>query len=59
MRTLIVYFSLEGNTELVAEEIAVITNGDLLKLIPLKAYADKGFAKFFWGRQKRRHGGKA
>lgn len=49
MKTLIVYFSLEGNTEYAAEKIAAVTGADLLRLIPKKAYKDKGFAKFFWG----------
>ena len=49
MKTLVVYFSLEGNTEYVAKKIAEKTGADLLRLIPKKAYHDKGFAKFFWG----------
>ncbi|MBR1471390.1 MAG: flavodoxin [Lachnospiraceae bacterium] len=49
MKTLVVYFSLEGNTEYVANRIKEKTGSDLLKLIPKKAYHDKGFAKFFWG----------
>ncbi len=49
MKTLVVYYSLEGNTEYVAKKIKEKTGADLLKLIPKKAYHDKGFAKFFWG----------
>lgn len=49
MKTLIVYYSLEGNTEYVARHIREVTGADLLKLVPKKAYHDKGFAKFFWG----------
>lgn len=49
MKTLLVYYSLEGNTEYVAERIKEKTGVDLLKLVPKKAYHDKGFAKFFWG----------
>ncbi|SDB50095.1 Flavodoxin [Pseudobutyrivibrio sp. YE44] len=49
MKTLIVYYSLEGNSQYIAEELANKLNADTLKLIPKKAYADKGFAKFFWG----------
>ncbi len=49
MKTLVVYYSLEGNTEYVAEQIKEAIGADLLKLVPKKAYHDKGFAKFFWG----------
>ncbi len=49
MRTLIVYYSLEGNTDYAAKKMAAILGADTLRLSPKKAYADKGFAKFFWG----------
>ena len=49
MRDLIVYYSLEGNTEYVVNRIKEKTGADILRLIPKKAYSDKGFAKFFWG----------
>ena len=49
MKTLIVYYSLEGNTDYAANRIKEKTGADLLRLIPKKAYADKGFKKFFWG----------
>ena len=49
MKTLIVYYSLEGNTDYAAKRIAEQTDADLLRLVPKKAYPDKGFAKFFWG----------
>ncbi len=49
MKNLVVYFSLEGNTAYVAEKIKEKTGAELLRLIPKKAYHDKGFAKFFWG----------
>jgi flavodoxin len=49
MKTLIVYFSLEGNTEYVADMMSKEIGADVLRLIPKKAYHDKGFAKFFWG----------
>lgn len=48
-RTLIVYFSLEGDTDYAARRIAAAAGADLLRLVPKKAYADKGFAKFLWG----------
>ena len=49
MRTLIVYYSLEGNTAHAAEQIAAALPADTLRLEPVKAYPDKGFRKFFWG----------
>ena len=49
MKNLVVYFSLEGNTEYVADKIGDAISADTLKLVPKKAYHDKGFAKFFWG----------
>ncbi|MGN0701557.1 MAG: flavodoxin family protein [Lentihominibacter sp.] len=49
MKTLIVYYSLEGNTDYAAGMIGKITGGDLLRLEPKKAYPSKGFSKFIWG----------
>ena len=49
MRTLVVYYSLEGNTEYVANKIASTTGANLLRLVPKKAYRNKGLAKFVWG----------
>ncbi len=49
MKKLIVYYSMEGNTRYVAERIAEKISADLLRLVPKKAYIDKGFAKFIWG----------
>lgn len=49
MKTLIVYYSLEGNTEYAAGRIAAALQAETLCLRLKKAYADKGFAKFFWG----------
>lgn len=49
MKTLIAYYSLEGNTDYTAKRIAEITGADLLRLQPKKAYKDKGFGKFLSG----------
>lgn len=49
MRTLIVYYSLGGNTEYAADIIASRLGADTLRLEPEKAYPDRGFRKFFWG----------
>ncbi len=48
MRTLIVYYSLEGNTEYAAKRIARMTDADLLRLVPKKPYR-KGPAKYIRG----------
>ena len=49
MKDLIVYYSLEGNTEYVANRIKAITGADILKLVPRKAYSSRGFLKFLRG----------
>lgn len=49
MKTIIVYYSLEGNTDDSAKKIAEIIGADLLRLEPEKAYPSSGFRKFFWG----------
>ena len=49
MKTLIVYYSLEGFTKKWAEEISKQTGSDLLALHPVKAYPDSGAKKFLWG----------
>lgn len=49
MKTLIVYYSLEGNTEYAAKAIASELGADLLRLEPVKAYPDGKISKFFWG----------
>ncbi len=49
MKTIIVYYSLEGNTEYVARKIADSIGADILRIYPKKAYPDSGFRKYFWG----------
>ena len=49
MKTLIVYYSLEGNTEYAAGIIASKIGADILRIDPVKAYPTGGFRKFFWG----------
>ena len=46
---LIVYYSLEGNTEYAAQKIAASIGAALLRIEPVKAYPQSGFKKFFWG----------
>ena len=49
MQTLIVYYSLEGNTAQTAQEIATELGADLLQLEPVKAYPTGKVSKFVWG----------
>jgi flavodoxin len=49
MKTLVVYYSLEGNTKRIAELIHQKYQGDLLELIPEKENPKEGFGKYFWG----------
>nr|WP_297766291.1 flavodoxin domain-containing protein [uncultured Butyrivibrio sp.] len=48
MKRLIVYFSLEGNTELIADELSKTLSADKLRLVPKKTLHTSGFGKFFW-----------
>ncbi len=50
MKTAIVYYSMCGNTEYVAEKIRKkIGDADLIEIAPVKAYPSKGIKKFLWG----------
>ncbi len=49
MKSAVVYYSMSGNVEYVVNKIKEKIDCDLIKLIPKKAYPDKGFKKFFWG----------
>lgn len=49
MKTLVVYYSLDGNTRFAAETIAEATGGDLLELEPVKDLTQSGLLKFAWG----------
>lgn len=49
MKTLVVYYSMGGNTKYAAEKIALASGADVLRIEPVKAYPDKGFRKFIWG----------
>lgn len=45
----VIYYSVPGNTDYVAEKIKQETEADLLRIYPEKTYPDKGFRKFYWG----------
>ena len=49
MKIAIVYYSLNGNVRYVSEKIAKELSADLIELVPVKAYPDKGMKKFIWG----------
>ena len=49
MITLIVYYSLEGNTGYAAKKIASGIGADTLEIRPVKGYPTGGFRKFLWG----------
>ena len=49
MGTAIVYYSMHGNSEMVAEKLAAKLGADVIRIEPDKAYPDKGAKKFLWG----------
>ncbi len=51
MKSVIIYYSLDGNTRLIAKTIAQETNGDLLELKPKKELSSSSskLNKYFWG----------
>lgn len=48
-KSLVIYYSLEGNTKLIAKAVADTLHADLLELQLVKSIPNKGFFKFFWG----------
>ncbi|MDO4796845.1 MAG: flavodoxin domain-containing protein [Coriobacteriales bacterium] len=49
MRTAVVYYSLSGNTHLVARQIEDELPADLVRITPTKEYPNRGARKFLWG----------
>ena len=49
MKTLVVYYSLGGNTAYAANRIAAALGADVLRIDPVDAYPTSGLRKFFWG----------
>ena len=54
MKTLIVYYSLEGNTQYAAERIAAAIGAETLRLAPEKAYTPTAASKSSSGAGKAR-----
>ncbi|MFX1500652.1 MAG: flavodoxin family protein [Promethearchaeota archaeon] len=48
-KVLIVYYSLTGNTKLIAEAITKSLNADILELKPVKELNAESGMKYFWG----------
>ncbi len=49
MKKLVVYYSLEGNTKMVAEAVAEAAEADLIRLVPSEQPSKSGAARYFWG----------
>ena len=49
MKSIVVYFSLEGNSKYVADLIKENVGADILRLEPVKDYPKGNASKFFWG----------
>ncbi|MCQ2752106.1 MAG: NAD(P)H-dependent oxidoreductase [Coriobacteriales bacterium] len=47
MKTLVIYFSLTGNTKKVAKKIAELSNADILEIEPKQKYSKKYLPTFF------------
>lgn len=49
MKSLVVYYSLDGNTDMIAQKISQKISADIIRLIPEKQIPAGKFMKFFWG----------
>ena len=49
MKKLVVFYSLEGNTSLVAGMIAETVSADVLEITPMLTPSSKGMYRFIWG----------
>ena len=49
VKTLVVYYSLTGNTKFIAETISESLNSDILELQPVKELKADSGTKYFWG----------
>jgi flavodoxin len=49
MKKLVVYYSLDGNTRYIAENIASAVGADILELKPVSDIKNNKFTKYLWG----------
>ena len=49
MKSIVIYYSLDGNTKYAAGKIADRLGADLIQLIPAKEYPTGKISKYFWG----------
>lgn len=49
MKSIVIYYSFEGNTKLIANNITDILSSDLLRLQLAKELKTRSFVKYFWG----------
>jgi len=49
MKKIVLFYSFEGNTKLIAENIAKTIDADVLELKPKEEIKSKGFMKYVWG----------
>ena len=49
MKKLIVYYSLEGNTEFVTSKISKYLEADVIRLVPKKDFPKGNITKYIWG----------
>ena len=48
MKAAIIYYTMSGNTEYVANRISEKIDADLIRINPKKEYPNSGFKKYFW-----------
>ncbi len=52
MKSIIIYYSFEGNTKLIAESMQEAVGGDIVQIKMKKEVSTKGIKKFLWGGKK-------
>jgi len=58
MKVMVVYYSMDGNSKYVADEIANQMDADVLRIEPVKSYPSGAFSKRFWGGKDAIFGGR-